>query len=215
MSSTQPALPTAWLAPPEGLLASNHPVQIAPVPLAISVTLAFLVSAAMIFLFSQNRVVFLQDKIIRPEENVAQPTAAEPRRLRTEPIQNIEIPRVVHPTSTPDKLVTRHVGFDPGLKADNLLGMDGNARQEYPRPNSRAGRNVKRRDCATPSHLDYDSDAETLNDFDRNSAVWPLSRSEASDAEALELRRSRLYDRDSIRRSRFSLADNKRLGDAY
>jgi hypothetical protein len=77
MTSTGSSLPTAWLAPPPGLLHSDHATRIAPVPIAISVTLTIIVGVFVVFLFTRgNKDVFLEDKIIATQKGNDEPRAA-------------------------------------------------------------------------------------------------------------------------------------------
>jgi hypothetical protein len=92
MTSTGSSLPTAWLAPPPGLLHSDHATRIAPVPIAISVTLTIIVGVFVVFLFTRgNKDVFLEDKIIATQKGNDEPRAA-PR----DGSPNIGLPYNVH-----------------------------------------------------------------------------------------------------------------------
>jgi hypothetical protein len=77
MTSTGSSLPTAWLAPPPGLLHSDQATRIAPVPIAISVTLTIIIGLLVVILFTRgNKDVFLEDKIIATQKGNDEPTAA-------------------------------------------------------------------------------------------------------------------------------------------
>jgi hypothetical protein len=220
MSSTDSPLPTAWLVPPEGLLASKHPVKVAPGPVAISAALAFIVVSVICILFMQtNKAIFLEDRIVAPEKPSIHPAAPEQRNPTAD---NIHIPRVIYPGTTYNKLVAKQDGFGLGSKPNHLLGVKDNLGRAPVSPDSRVDLELRQRAQLSSPQLEYDSDAETLNDFERNSAYWPLARSAVSDAvqdiEPAEPRRSgrsRLYDNDSMRRSPFGLAGKRGLGDAY
>jgi hypothetical protein len=119
MTSTASTLPTAWLAPPPGLLNSDHAIKIAPVPIAISVTLAFIVGTLVVILFTRgNKDVFLEDKIIATQTNVepliasrdGSPNIGRPynvhvpesfRALSVPSIPQHHLPQPLHGISTP------------------------------------------------------------------------------------------------------------------
>lgn len=91
MTSAGSSLPTAWLAPPPGLLPLNQATKIEPVPIAISVTLTFIVGALVVILFSRkNKDVFLEDKMIALPENEHSTAASTAASRQGSP--NISLP---------------------------------------------------------------------------------------------------------------------------
>ncbi|KAH7079205.1 hypothetical protein BKA63DRAFT_488863 [Paraphoma chrysanthemicola] len=223
MSSTESPLPTAWLAPPKGLLKSEYPVQIAPAPLAISATLALIVGAFLIVLLMQNSiVVFMEDRIVTTDRPGDYPAVVEELRHRSETARNTAVPRAGYPPAAQGKHVARRDAFGLGSKYDDLLGVATYPPRVSISPYARTNIEPRQRFQTPSPQIEYDFDAETLNDFEKNSAYWPLASSDASDAVHNVMpqvphraERSRLYDNSSVRRISFGLTNKVYLGDAY
>ncbi|KAH7078511.1 hypothetical protein FB567DRAFT_552490 [Paraphoma chrysanthemicola] len=223
MSSTVSPLPTGWLSPPKGLLKSQYPVQIAPAPLAISATLALIAGAFLVVLLMQNSiVVFLEDRIVSTHKAGDRPGVVEEPRYRSETARNSAVPRARYSTEAQGKHVARRDTFGLGWKSDDLLGVATYPPRVSISPYAWTYIEPRQRFQTPSPQLEYDSDAETLNDFEKNSAYWPLASSDASDAVhnvtrqvAQRAERSRLYDNGSMRQISYGLANKVYLGNAY
>jgi hypothetical protein len=218
MTSTTTTLPTAWLAPPEGLLPGNHKVNISPIPIAISSTITVLVGALVIILFKyKKKGMFLKDHIIHDSDNGGPTTNQTPRVSQVPAIQ------YPPPTLTSSKPAPRAI--EPGPKLQAVLGLTrtNDARQDKPSPLGHQSYYAPR----AAHHRGYDLDDENINDEDKNSAYLPYPHSDISDdvrkvlPDWLEVPRgnggpSPRSNADSSRvRSPLSLASKTRLRDAY
>jgi hypothetical protein len=218
MTSTTTALPTAWLAPPEGLLPGHHQIPITPIPIAISSTIAVLGGAVVIVLFSyKKKGMFLEDHIIHDSDNKGSITDQD---LRVSQIPAIQLPPPTLPGSNPPP-----PAIEAGPKLQAVLGITRrhDARQDELSPLGHQSYYAPH----TEHFRGCDSDDETLNDEDKNSAYLPYPHSDVRDnlrkvsPHGLEVPRgnggrSPESDVDSFRvRSPLSLESKTRLGDAY
>jgi hypothetical protein len=218
MTSTTTALPTAWLAPPEGPLPGNHKANISPIPIAISSTITVLVGAMVIILFKyKKKGMFLEDHIIHDSDN------GGPTTNQTSRVSHVPAIQYPPPTLPSSKLAPPAIEAGPELQAVLGLTRTNDARQDKPSPLGRQSYFAPR----AAHHRGYDSHDETLNDADKNSAYLPYPHSDVSDdvrkvsLDWLEVPhvnggRSPESDADSFRvRSPLSLASKTRLRDAY
>jgi hypothetical protein len=203
-SSSAIPLPTAWLAPPDGLIPSKHPATIELVPLAIGATLAFIVLVLTIILaVCDKRGVFVEDTIAdsyiisgpaaisRTDDTASRPAM---RTTRT-------VPASVDPTST---VSTSHV--NPAPTQSNSSPDTNNERRRHLPPPAR--------------HRQPDLDGSTLTNF--NSAYYPPARSEASVGTKTAARsrfgsadHSRAYDMESDTHTYSEFLEDKFPGDPY
>jgi hypothetical protein len=239
MAVRESPLPTAWLAPPEGLLPSNHITKFEPVPIAVSATIALIVGAVAIILFNRKgKDVFLEDYIINASENVVPAAITAHNGIRNEiPVavagqvnnirntiqDTVNLPQIQYPGPVREHYAERQPSFGYQPKLHAVLGwkdnreLDRNKAQLSP-SEFRPYREPTRRQCD-----EYEHDRETLNDYEKNSAYLPFARSATSGnlfgsevGERGGSDRSLLFARDSVnRRSFISLASKTRLGDAY
>jgi hypothetical protein len=233
MVLTESALPTAWLAPPEGLLPSNHITKIEPVPIAISAVIALVVGALAIVLFNRRgKDMFIEDHIVNTAEDDVPEAVIAHSGIRSEYpaaiADQIDDVRKRHPepvnapqTPSPALLQEHHTGRQPSFgyqpKLDAVLGW---------KDDWEPGRNrtqlspIERRAyyaSARARYDEYEHDRDISVDYEKNSAYLPLPRSAASGDESMEWAdRSLMFGRDpDKRRSVLSLASKTRLGDAY
>jgi hypothetical protein len=226
MTLTTTALPTAWLAAPEGILAANHNIKIAPMPIAFSSFIAVLVGAVVIILFNYKRKeIFLDDRIIHASDNENPVTVAAYFDTTHRTHRVSQVPAIQYPPATLSTSRPAPPDIEAGPKIQDLLGLtDNNAsRHNQPSPLGHKSYYAPRH----AHHRGYDSDEETLNEEDKNSAYLPYPHSDVSvDAREeashwLELprgrgSRSQVSDADFGRRaSPLSLASKTRLGDVY
>jgi hypothetical protein len=230
MVLTESALPTAWLAPPEGLLPSNHITKIEPVPIAISATVALVVGALAIILFNRKgKDMFIEDHITNTSEDDVPVAVAAHSGIRSEnpaavadqigDVRKSHLEPVIAPQSPSSGLLREHragrqpsFGYQP--KLDAVLGW---------KDDWEPGRNrtqlspIERRAYYASARAPYDEyeyDRDILDDYEKNSAYLPLPRSAASGDASME--RSLMFSHDpDKRRSMLSLASKTRLGDAY
>jgi hypothetical protein len=220
MTSTASALPTTWLAPPERLLPANHKINIQPIPIAISSTIAIIIGALVIILFSHKRKdMFLEDRIIYAPDN-ENPAPTTTRIATTQHIPHVtEVPEPQNPSLTLPTSSSVPPSLEPRPKLDAMLGL----------PVNSASRHNRRAQTSPTVHQsyykprtthprEYDPDEETLNNWERNSAYLPYPRSDVSDdvhtkaPHWLEVPRDHELLRST---SSLSLASKTRLGDAY
>jgi hypothetical protein len=203
MTATGLSLPTAWLAPPPGLLPSNQAVKIIHVPITISATIALVIGTLFIVLFSRkNKDVFLEDKIMNAQanQNTIAPTHQGHLSISTPVIVRVH-EAIQHalsqPASSSNQQPDRTQGHAPnysrpqntqrrsaewrhtGQKLDDILGVDRN--WDY-------GRNTPRQRSPTPYDSYYprapprkhahNPNDKTLNDDEKNSAYVPFTGSE-------------------------------------
>ncbi|KAF2823392.1 hypothetical protein CC86DRAFT_384756 [Ophiobolus disseminans] len=221
----QLSLPTGWLIPPPGLLPASHPIKIEPVPIAISVTLAFIVGAVVIiFLCRKDKDVFLEGRVVRAPKNKKPTAAARHGDDQNRRLVATKVPEIRHPSPSRAMPEQRQPGLQQAPKVIAKLGWDFNGN---PQPES--SRIEYPEDQPPPGHQQYydpnrdskyDSDDETLNEYKRNSAYWEMPQSEVGEPFDKEMRarygtteRSRASG--SVRHSPFGLASNTWLGDAY
>lgn len=70
MSTTDIPLSTAWLAPPPKLLAANHTTKLEAAPIAISATIALIVTVLVVILFNRRHAeIFQDDKMPEAEQS--------------------------------------------------------------------------------------------------------------------------------------------------
>jgi hypothetical protein len=207
MTSTQPSLPTGWLAPPPGLLPSNDPIKIEPIPIAITATLAFIVGAVVILLITRkDKDVFVEDRIVYAPETA---DAASPIA---------EIPMIQQPAPTFTNLAGRRPGFQQAPKATAMLGM-GAHNWQHEVANREAYGDAHAQEHKEYYDAEYDSEDETLQDYEKGSAYWPAVNSDVYEKEIMgrfgDSSRPQSYQDGSVRRSSFGIASNTHPGDAY
>jgi hypothetical protein len=220
MTSTASVLPTVWLAPLERLLPASHKINIQPIPIAISSTIAIVISTIVIVLFSRKRKdMFLEDRIMHaPNNRNLSPTTGH--ITVTQPTPPVtEIPKIHDPPPTLSTSNLVPLSLLPAPKLDAMLGLPGTSssrhdRRAQPSPSTHQSYNKPR--TAARAQAGYDSDEETLNNWERNSAYLPYPRSDVSE-DAREKAPHWLEVPSELRgtTSEFSLASKTRLGDAY
>jgi hypothetical protein len=217
---------------------TNHSIDIQSIPVAISSTIAIVVGTVVIILINRKRKeMFLEDYIIHSSDNESPTTTAEhmdttsPAPIVAE-VYSIQYPpstrpisKSVHPTL---KLV--HPSLEPDRKLEAVLGWEDNNDFRHDRQIQSPSIGHHSYYIPRPAHRDkYNSDEETLNVYETNSAYLPYPHSDVSDSTRkqpshwLEVPRrlassdrSQVSDADSaMRRSPISLASRTRLGDAY
>jgi hypothetical protein len=184
-SSADSSLPTAWLAPPPGLLPSNHTVKIEPVPTSISATLALTIGVIFILLFNYGKKqMFLEDRISNNVEG------KETKHYYTDEFASVtdgstQIQRP--PPFRIDKSMISEPTLVPKLRNDSTGIAARMPSKEQAQP-ARAAI-IERQTTLLPSlHLhkpdvvfDSNLDGDTLNGGFRNSAYYPpRANSEAS-----------------------------------
>jgi hypothetical protein len=205
-SSADSSLPTAWLAPPPGLLPSNHTVKIEPVPIAISATLALIISAIFIIIFNYGKKqMFLEDRISNNAEG------KEMNHYHTDEFASVtegctQIQRPPPPRI--DKSMISEPTFVPKLRNDSTGEAARRPRLEHAQPAQAAI--IERRTTPLPSLHPHKSDLDlysnldgnTLNGGVRNSAYYPpRAGSEVS------------IGSDTVARSGFRDTDRSRVHD--
>lgn len=224
MTLLQSPLPSAWLAPPKHLLPLHHLVEVEPLPIAISATLAILVTAVAIILSSRKKKgMFLEDRIVDASDNEGPIVASGHTTLRISSPITIEAPKIQYPSATRGDLMPRQPNFEQRSKLDLVPGCTNNWNSGHSRliQSSEFARSI---DHAAPlfRHRKCELDGEALSGYKGNSAYLPYPRSEVS-TEIYKERRgefgtpdcSRLSENHSIRRSPLSFSNKTRLGDAY
>ncbi|KAH3912255.1 hypothetical protein HBH56_123790 [Parastagonospora nodorum] len=197
MTATGSSLPTAWLAPPPGLLPTNQKVKITPVPIAISATIALIIGALVMLLFNRkHKDVYLSDKPAPVPKKEEPKAPAEDNPLHISSPVEVRVPSAVqyalshinpptyqHPYRPPPTFPrayqsqTQVSEWRPsGQKLDAMLGVDHRDWQHD-------GRMSPRRTSYIASGLprrayDYGSDDGTLRDDEKNSAYVPFNASE-------------------------------------
>lgn len=175
-SPTDSSRPTAWLAPPPGLLPSNHPVKIEPVPLAVSATLALIVGAVFIILFNYaKKEMFLQDKIMTDQAEEADYENLKEFASVTEASTHVQRP----PPSRIDKSMISEPTLIPKTRNDSASDAMRAPSLQSPRPVQEDL--IERNRTPLPSvrlhkpKFDFDSnlDSNTLHESFRNSAYYP------------------------------------------
>ncbi|KAF1913871.1 hypothetical protein BDU57DRAFT_325824 [Ampelomyces quisqualis] len=224
MTSTGSPLPTAWLAPPPGLVHSNQVTTIEPVPIAISATIALVVGAIIFILFRRkDKEIFLGDRITSAPETENPADASRHVKVRNNMPVNISAPQVLHLPPTQRTLTNPHSRFETP-KINAVLGWKDEVESshvEIAQPAPLAHQSYYA--LSRSQHNHYGSDDETLKNDEKNSAYVPYPRSDASygmhdrGAHRFGLTdRAHFFDGESIvRRSPLSLASKTRLGDAY
>lgn len=201
MTATGSSLPTAWLAPPPGLLPTTQKIKVTPVPIAISATIALFIGALVMLLFSRkHKDVYLPDKPAEIPHHSAPAAPAEDNPLHISSPVEVRVPLTVQralshskspiyqgpyrvpvppPTfSRTHQPQTRVRDWHPsGQKLDAMLGVDArdwqHDGQTLPRRTSHATPGAPRR----AYDIDTDDD-ETLKDDEKNSAYVPFNASE-------------------------------------
>ncbi|KAH5337806.1 hypothetical protein HBI23_012000 [Parastagonospora nodorum] len=197
MTATGSSLPTAWLAPPPGLLPTNQKVKITPVPIAISATIALIIGALVMLLFNRkHKDVYLSDKPAPVPEKEEPKAPAEDNPLHISSPVEVRVPSAVQYALSHAKSPTYQHPYRPpptfprayqpqtqvsewrhsGQKLDAMLGVDHRDWQHdgrmSPRRTSHIASGLLRR------AYDYGSDDGTLRDDEKNSAYVPFNASE-------------------------------------
>jgi hypothetical protein len=225
MALVQSPLPTAWLAPPEGLLPSNHIIKIEPVPIAISATIAFVVGSVAIILFNRKeKDIFLEDHIISTSENeLPAAIAGQFNDNRNDLPDTINAPHIQYPAPVREHCAGRQPGFCSQSKLDAVLGWKDNCGFEHNRIQLSPLERQPYHAPSRPQHDECESERGILNDYEKNSAYLPFPESAISDNSSRRgvdghesLDRSQVSEYNPVnRRSLISLATKTRLGDAY
>lgn len=224
MALAQLPLPTAWLAPPDGLLPSNHATKIEPVPIAISATVAVVISAVVFILFHRKgKEVFLEDRIQDAADDKT-PAAVEGHSANNNDMTTIiESPRYQHLLPAQPAPVAGQPNANNHPKLDVMLGFQYHWNPEHEQKIPQPPLTHQTHFAPVLRRNEYGSDIDPLKDDEKNSAIVPYPRSEASDdshggGQGARERSDRLqvFDGESmVRRSPLSLASKSRLGDAY
>lgn len=202
MTATGSSLPTAWLAPPPGLLPTNQKIKVTPVPIAISATISLIIGALVMVLFSRkHKDVYLPDKPAQIPHHEEPKAPAEENPLHISSPVEVRVPSTIQralshskspiyqapyrvpvppPTfSRAHQPQTRVPDWHPsGQKLDAMLGVDQRDWQHDRRTSPRRTSHGAYKPGLPRRAYDIDSDDDTLKDDDKNSAYVPFNASE-------------------------------------
>jgi len=229
MSSIQPSLPTGWLVQPPALLPSTNHNKIEPVPIAITLTLAFIVGAILVlFITRKGKDVFLEDRIVHDPETADAASPAQYGDFGSTERSATSIPLIQRLARSVTNPAAQRPEYEQAPKAIATLDVGAHDRQpeisygdadEAPRAQGHRQYYDPEYDSDEATLHDYKRDSE--RDFKRDSRVWPLLPSNVSNLEEEGMRqyadssRPQSYQDGSVRRSPFGVASSVPPGDAY